>query len=127
MKNRRVALVSLAALVAAAVVATAALGHGTAPTKLTGVVGKNNAYKISLTTADGKVVKNLKAGTYTVVIHDDSTMHNYELDGPHGKSWTFTSVPFTGTKTFTLKFVAGKYKAYCAPHESVMFQHFTVS
>jgi plastocyanin len=36
-------------------------------------------------------------------------------------------VPFTGTKTFTLKLVAGKYKAYCAPHESTMFQHFTVA
>jgi len=31
------------------------------------------------------------------------------------------------TKTFTLKFVAGAYKAYCAPHEAMMFQHFKVS
>ena len=73
---------------------------------MTGVVGKNNAYKISLS-FNGKVAKTLKAGTYTVVIHDDSSIHNYKLDGPHGKSWTFTSVPFTGTKTFTLKPVAG--------------------
>jgi len=73
------------------------------------------------------VAKTLKAGTHTVVIHDDSALHNYELDGPNGKSWTFTSVPFVGTKTFTLKLVAGKYKAYCAPHESIMFQHFSVS
>jgi hypothetical protein len=36
-------------------------------------------------------------------------------------------VPFKGVKTVTLKLVAGKYKAYCAPHESVMFQHFTVT
>jgi len=36
-------------------------------------------------------------------------------------------VPFKGTKTLTLKFAAGTYKAYCAPHEPVMFQHFTVS
>jgi plastocyanin len=42
-----------------------------------------------------------------------------------GKSWTFTAVPFKGTKTFTLKLAAGAYKAYCAPHESLMFQHFT--
>jgi len=51
-------------------------------------------------------------------------MHNYEL-GPWGKSWTFTKVAFVGTKTFTLRLVAGTYKAYWAPHES-MFQHFTV-
>ena len=121
---RMIALVGAAgaALALAAVSLASAASHPT----LTGVVGKNDAYKISLT-SNGKVAKTLKAGTYTVVIHDDSTMHNYELDGPHGKSWTFTAVPFKGTKTFTLKFVAGKYKAYCSPHESVMFQHFTVT
>ena len=82
--------------------------------KLIGVVGKNDAYKITLTTSAGKLVKTLKPGTYTLVIHDDSSIHNYELDGPHGKSWTFTSVPFKGTKTMTIKFVAGAYKAYCS-------------
>ncbi len=95
--------------------------------KLIGTVGKNDAYKITLATAAGKRVKTLKAGTYTIVIHDDSSLHNYELDGPHGKSWTFTSVSYKGTKTMTLKLVAGAYKAYCSPHESVMFQHFTVT
>ena len=93
--------------------------------KLVGVVGKNNAYTIRLT-LNGKTVKTIKAGTYTVVIHDDSSLHNYELDGPHGKSWTFTKVPFIGTKTFTLKLLPGKYKAYCVMHESTMFHHFTV-
>jgi hypothetical protein len=93
--------------------------------KLTGVVGKSDAYKISLS-FNGKIAKTLKAGTYTVVVHDNSKLHSYELDGPHGKSWTFTSVPFVGTKTMTLKLTPGKYKAYCSAHESVMFQHFTV-
>ena len=37
-----------------------------------------------------------------------------------------SSVGFKGTKTITLKLVKGKYKAYCSPHESFMFQHFTV-
>jgi plastocyanin len=93
--------------------------------KLIGVVGKNDAYTISLSFG-GKSVKTLKPGTYTFVIHDDSSLHNYELDGPHGKSWTFTKVPFVGMKTFTIKLAAGKYKAYCVAHESTMFQHFTV-
>jgi plastocyanin len=122
-RTRMIVAAVTAAVLASAVVS---LASGASHPTLTGVVGKNNAFKISLT-FNGKVAKTLKAGTYTVVIHDDSAMHNYELDGPHGKSWTFTSVPFVGTKTFTLKLVAGKYKAYCAPHESVMFQHFTVS
>ena len=43
---------------------------------------EDDAYKINLTNAKGKLVKTLKAGTYTFVIHDDSTFHNYELDGP---------------------------------------------
>ena len=119
------AIAILCAAVAAAVVSAGTAGAASHP-KLIGVVGKNNAYKISLS-SNGKTVKTLKPGTYTVVIHDDSAMHNYELDGPHGKSWTFTQVPFMGTKTFTLKLVAGAYKAYCAPHESIMFQHFTVT
>ena len=114
------------AAVASLLVLAASAGAATHP-KLIGVVGKNDAYKITLTSASGKLVTKLKPGTYTVVIHDDSAVHNYELDGPHGKSWTFTSVGFKGTKTFTLKLGPGKYKAYCAPHESVMFQHFTVS
>ena len=121
-------LTVLAAVLLVAVAASAsALARPQGHAKLIGTVGKNNAYKISLTTAAGKRVTKLKAGTYTVVIHDDSSIHNYELDGPHGKSWTFTSVPFKGTKTMTLKLVAGAYKAYCSPHESTMFQHFTVS
>ena len=117
-------LTTLAAVVTALLLVGSA-GAVTHP-KLIGVVGKNNAYKITLK-FNSKIVKTLKAGTYTVVIHDDSRFHNYELDGPHGKSWTFTKVGFVGTKTFTIKFVPGKYKAYCAPHESTMFQHFTVA
>lgn len=127
MKRIGVMTVIGAALAAAtAALALAAGTHASQHPKLVGTVGKNDAFKISLTTADGKAAKTLKAGTYTVVIHDDSALHNYELDGPHGKSWTFTAVPFKGTKTFTLKLAAGAYKAYCSPHEATMFQHFTV-
>ena len=124
----RITVAAAALLVAVAAFSVSALARPQASSpKLIGVVGKNDAYKITLETSAGKLVKNLKAGTYTLVIHDDSSIHNYELDGPHGKSWTFTAVPYKGTKTMTLKFVAGAYKAYCSPHESVMFQHFKVS
>jgi len=119
------AIVAAFALIVLALAATALAGSQATHPKLLGVVGKNDAFKITLTNK-GKAVKTLKAGTYTFVIQDDSTIHNYELDGPHGKSWTFTSVGFKGTKTMTLKLAKGKYKAYCSPHESIMFQHFTV-
>jgi plastocyanin len=123
----RLTLIAAAVLVVAAAFAVTALARPQASQKLIGVVGKNDAYKITLTTSAGKLVKTLKPGTYTLVIHDDSSIHNYELDGPHGKSWTFTAVPFKGTKTMTIKFAAGAYKAYCSAHESEMFQHFKVS
>ncbi len=126
---KRLCAITVLSLTVAAATAALALGAGSQATthpKLIGTVGKNDAYKISLATSSGKITKTLKAGTYTLVIHDDSNLHNYELDGPHGKSWTFTSVPFKGTKTVTMKFAAGAYKAYCQPHESIMFQHFTV-
>jgi|SRR5579884_185197 len=122
--TRAVLIAAVLAAVASLLVAAASAGAAAHP-KLIGVVGKNGAYKITLTSS-GKLVKTLNAGTYTFVIHDDAAVHNFELDGPHGKSWKFTTVPFVGTKTMTLKLVAGKYKAYCAPHESIMFQHFTV-
>jgi plastocyanin len=122
----RIAVSALMLALVGVLAASAAARTGMAHPKLVGVVGKNDAFKISLKTSSGKVAKTIKTGSYTFVIHDDSTLHNYELDGPHGKSWTFTSVQFTGTKTRTITLKAGKYKAYCAPHEVQMFQHFTV-
>jgi plastocyanin len=91
--------------------------------KLQGTVGPG--YTISLKKA-GKKVTTLKAGKYTFVIADKASIHNFELDGPKGFEKTFTSVPFTGTKTITLTLKAGKYKFYCEPHESTMFGRFTV-
>lgn len=120
-----IAIAAAIALIVLAFAATSFAASQTAHPKLLGVVGKNDAFKISLM-SNGKSVKTLKAGTYTITIQDDSTIHNYELDGPKGKSWTFTSVGFKGTKTITLKLAKGRYKAYCAPHESFMFTKFAV-
>ncbi len=94
--------------------------------KLTGTVGKNDAFIIVLKNASGKLVKTLKAGTYTFVIHDDSTLHSFALDGPHNFAKDFTTIPFKGTKTATLTLKKGKYKYYCKAHESTMFHFFTV-
>src|SRR5207245_10669577 len=94
--------------------------------KLTGTAGKNDAFIITLKNASGTLVKTLKAGTYTFVIHDDSTLHSFALDGPHGFAKDFTTIPFKGTKTATLTLKKGKYKYYCKAHESTMFHFFTV-
>jgi hypothetical protein len=119
--------IAVAAVIATAAAVTFASTAGAmSHPKLIGLVGKNDAFTITLKNSHGKLVKTIKPGTYTFAISDDSAIHNYELDGPHGKSWVFTSVPFVGKKTKTLKLVPGKYKAYCVAHESQMFQHFTV-
>jgi len=97
---------------------------GAASPKLVGTVGPG--YTITLKKAGQKVTK-LKAGKYTFVITDKASIHNYNLDGPKGFEKTFTSVPFTGTKTITVTLKPGKYKFYCEPHESTMFGTFTVS
>ena len=115
-------LVSLIGL-SAALVANASGQRAAVPT-LNGTVGPS--FTITLK-QNGKVVKTLKAGTYKFVIADRSSIHAYALDGPHGFAKDFTSVPFTGTKTVTLKLKAGSYKYYCPPHEAIMAAHFKVT
>ncbi|HEY3542919.1 MAG TPA: hypothetical protein VGK79_10280 [Gaiellaceae bacterium] len=116
-------LAAAATLAATVTVVAAASASPHAKPTLIGTVGPS--FTISVT-MNGKKVTNLKAGTYRLVIHDKASIHAFSLDGPHGYAKDFTTVPFAGTKTFTVKLVAGRYKAYCPPHESTMFQHFTV-
>jgi plastocyanin len=120
---------SAALAVVASVVAFAlAQGAGAASTpKLIGVVGKNGAFKITLKNTRGKVVRTLAAGTYTIVVRDYSKFHNFELEREHRRmSRDITDVDFVGTKTLRVKLTRGEYKVYCDPHESSIFQNFTV-
>jgi len=119
-KHLALALVTLVAMAALALAVTAAA----ATPKLNGTVGPG--FTITLTKSGTKVTK-LKAGKYTFVISDKSSIHSYGLDGPNGFAKDFTSVSFKGTKTFTITLKKGKYKFYCQPHESTMFGNFTVS
>ena len=122
---RPLALVLTVAVAAAAALATSAWSRPAAAT-LTGTVGPG--FTISLTQG-GKKVRTLKAGTYRLVVTDKAAIHNFVIEEEHGGKFeqTVTSVPFTGTKTVTVKLTRGSWKVYCAPHESVMFQKFTVS
>ena len=117
----RLKLAAVAAL--AAFVLPAASGLAASP-KLIGTVGPG--FTITLTQG-GKKVKTLKAGKYTFVVTDKSANHSFGIDGPNGWSKDATTVPFTGTKTFTVTLKKGKYKYYCQPHESFMFGNFTVT
>ena len=117
-------LAAVTALVLALALAAAALSGTHATSTLTGTVGPSFTITLKM---NNKVVKSLKAGTYKLVIHDQASIHAFSLDGPHGYAKDFTTVPFVGTKTFSVKLVAGKYKYYCPPHEPAMFGRFTVS
>jgi plastocyanin len=112
------------AAVLALVLAAAAFSRTRAVPTLTGTVGPGFTITLKL---NSKVVKTLKAGSYKLVVHDKASIHAFSLDGPHKYAKDFTTVPFVGAKTFTLKLVAGKYKYYCPPHEPHMFGRFTVT
>lgn len=117
-------LVLAATAVAAAATTTGALARPAATPILTGTDGPGYTITLKL---KGKTVKTLKAGTYKIVISDKSSIHGWSLDGPHGFAKDISPVPFSGTKTVTLKLKAGSYKFYCPAHEPTMFGRFKVT
>jgi len=68
--------------------------------------------------------KPTKAGKYKLVVVDRSTFHNFRLKGPGVN--VKTSVPATGTKTFTVTLRKGKYTFVCDPHATSMRGSFTI-
>jgi plastocyanin len=108
----------------AALVAIAAIAAGSssaATPKLQALVA--DPIKITLTVG-GKKVSSLKAGTYTIVVKDTSSGHNFRLSGP-GVNKT-TSVSAKGTFTWKVRLKRGTYKYVCDPHASFMKGSFTV-
>ena len=94
--------------------------------KLVGTVGPS--FTITLKQGSKKVTK-LKAGKYTFVVHDKSSIHNFTVEQEKGGKFEkhLTATPFVGTKTVTVTLKKGKWKFYCSNHESQMFGFFTVS
>ncbi len=115
------ALLSFAALVATGSASSASQATPT----LKGTVGPG--YTISLK-MNGKPVKSLKAGSYSFVVTDKASIHNFVLEKKKGGTFEkeLTTVPFTGTKTVKIKLTSGTWQFYCRPHESVMEGTFTV-
>src|ERR671937_2260832 len=107
----------LLVLAAAAVTLAVAADVLAATPKLKGTVGPG--FTITLTQGGKKVTK-LKAGTYTLVVSDKASIHNFVLEKKKGGTFEkeVTSVPFMGTKTIKVKVTAGTYEFYCRPHEA---------
>lgn len=104
----RIPLLAMIALALALAPATVA---ATRTSKLSGVTGPG--FTITVKSA-GKTVKTLKAGTYTMVISDKSSIHNFHLFGPGADKKT--TVPFKGTQTWIVKLKAGTYTYQCDVH-----------
>lgn len=109
-------------VIAAALAVTVGSANAATP-KLTGVTGPG--FTITLK-GGGKAVKKLKAGSYTLLVTDKSSIHNFHLFGPGVNKKT--TVPFTGRQTWKLKLKPGKYTYQCDIHAaSGMKGTFTVT
>src|SRR5437764_14421165 len=126
---RRLVLFPLAAALAVlALPAGGAAGSGDNPV-LDAIVGTNDAFDITLNDASGRRVTILQPGTYTIVVHDRSAIHNFHLASNDDPTVDFrTDVEFVGDKTFTATFKPGLGYAYaCEPHWQVMNGSFLVA
>ena len=107
-------ILSAVAVVCCLTLTAAAFAAGSA-NRLTGTDGPG--FTITLKQG-GKKVTHLKAGTYTFVIADKSSIHDFHLTGPGVNKKT--SVAAVGTTTWTVKLKKGTYKFVCDPHASIM-------
>jgi len=121
-------IVALTVVAAAGYLALPAIGSHRGVPVLDAVVGENDAYTIGLFFPDGKRVTTLPAGTYTVVVHDKSAIHNFHLASNSDPTVNFrTDVPFVGDQSFTVTFKANTVYAYaCELHWQVMNGSFLV-
>jgi plastocyanin len=62
--------------------------------------------------------KTVKAGTYTITIHDLASIHDFHLTGPGVNK--ATSVTGTGTTKWPVKLKKGTYHYVCDPHHTIM-------
>ena len=111
------------AAAAAAALAVPATGGAAGATRLTAVVGPGET--IVLKTAGGARVTTLKRGTYTIVVQDRSSEHNFRLRGPGINR--ASAVGFTGTATWRVTLRPGSYRYVCDPHADDMRGSFRVT
>jgi hypothetical protein len=125
-KSRLMRALALLALVV--VVASSSIrAHASNPT-LVARVGLHDAFTISLRKPSGPLVRSIPAGTYAIVVHDDSRLHNFALGSQTANRRIFTTgVPWVGTRTYTVKLVPGKYAYACSVHYQTMNGTFIVT
>ena len=112
--------------VSLAVLPGSALGDN--PT-LDAIVGVGDGFNITLNDPSGTKVARILPGTYTIVVHDESKVHNFHLASNTDPTVDFrTDLEFVGTQTFTVTFKNHTVYAYaCEPHWQVMNGSFLVT
>jgi plastocyanin len=95
---------------------------------LEAIVGTNDGFDITLNDANGNKVTRLAPGTYTIVVHDRSALHNFHLASNTDPTVDFrTGLEFVGDQMFTVTFRPGLRYAYaCEPHFQVMNGEFRI-
>jgi hypothetical protein len=121
-------LFALAATILAAAFAPAAFARHTADPTLIGKVGLHDAYRITLTFTNGKTVKSIPAGNYTLIVHDYSKLHNFALGSQtQNRRLLTTGIPWVGTRTYRLTLAPGRYAYACSAHYQTMNGTFVVT
>ncbi len=119
-------LALLVALLAAAAPATSVAGA--AHPILIAKVGLHDSFTISLDTASGRPVRSIPAGTYSIVVHDYSKIHDFALGSQTENKRLFTTgVAWVGTRTYTVKLTPGNYAYACSAHPTIMNGSFVVT
>jgi plastocyanin len=114
---RRICLLAAAATLVAALAGSADAANPKLQARVADPVS------ISLSVA-GKKVSSLKAGTYTIVVKDQASDHDFHLTGP-GVNRT-TTVGGIGTQTWKVTLKRGTYTYKCDPHAAFMKGTFKV-
>ncbi len=99
-------------------------GRAAADPVLTADVGLNDAYVISLVDANGARVTHLEPGTYSIVVHDRSEIHNFHVRGPGVD--VSTGISEVGTVTWSVTLRDGNFTFVCDPHDTLMRGAFSV-
>jgi hypothetical protein len=112
----------LALLLAAAVLVAAPLADPADNPVLIATVGTDDGFDIGLADANGAPVVRIPPGTYTIVVRDRSTLHNFHLASNEDRSVDFrTELDFVGEMSFTVTFKDRVRYAYaCEPHWQTM-------
>ena len=113
MLRRLLFLLTLALGVSIAAAAVASAGTSKS-SGLVGEVGPGYTIEVKL---NGKDLKTIKAGTYTLKVEDKASIHDFHLIGKGLNK--ATSVSFVGDRTWRVTFKAGKVTYQCDPHAAM--------